>query len=55
MHVKGPYFGQAMWFHKFHHEDLPSAKKRYDEQIVRVFEVLNIILEGKQYLVGEKL
>ena len=55
MYVQGPYFGQAMWFRKFHHEDLPSARKRYEEQIVRVFEVLDKILEGKQYLVGEKL
>ncbi|KAJ6447061.1 glutathione S-transferase/chloride channel [Purpureocillium lavendulum] len=54
MSGQGPYFGQAVWFRKFHPEDLPSAKKRYDEQTVRVFEVLNRILEGKTYLVGEK-
>jgi len=55
MSGQGPYFGQAVWFRKFHPEDVASAKKRYDEQTVRVFEVLNTILEGKQYLVGEKL
>lgn len=44
-----------MWFRKYHSEDVPSAKKRYDEQMVRVFQVLDTILEGKQYLVGEKL
>ncbi|UNI13515.1 Glutathione transferase [Purpureocillium takamizusanense] len=54
MSGQGPYFGQAVWFRKFHPEDLPSAKKRYDEQVVRVFGVLDAILEGKQYLVGDK-
>lgn len=53
--LQGPYFGQHVWFRKFHPEDLPSAKKRYDEQTTRVFEVLNGILEGKEYLVGGKL
>jgi glutathione S-transferase len=52
--LQGPYFGQHAWFHKFHPEDLPSAKKRYDEQVLRVLEVLNRILEGKEYLVGNK-
>jgi glutathione S-transferase len=52
---QGPYFGQQFWFYNFHSEDVPSAKKRYDEQILRVYEVLNGILEGKEYLVGGKL
>lgn len=51
---QGPYFGQTVWFRKFHPEDLPSAKKRYDEQMVRVVEVLDNILKGKTYLVGDK-
>ncbi|KAK9434595.1 glutathione S-transferase-like protein OpS6 [Metarhizium brunneum] len=55
MSGQGPYFGQAVWFHKSHHEDLPSAKTSYDEQIMRVFDVLNTILEGRHYLLGEKL
>lgn len=54
MSGQGPYFGQAVWFRKYHPEDVPSAKKRYDDQTLRVFEVLNSILEGKTYLVGEK-
>ncbi|PHH90249.1 hypothetical protein CDD83_4157 [Cordyceps sp. RAO-2017] len=54
MSGQGPYFGQAIWFRKFHHEDVPSAKQRYEEQTVRVFDVLNTILKGKTYLVGEK-
>lgn len=54
MSGQGPYFGQTVWFRKFHPEPLPSAKKRYDEQLVRVVEVLDGILKGKTYLVGEK-
>lgn len=55
MSGQGPYFGQAMWFHLYHSEDLPSAKSRYEDQAMRVFEVLNNILEGKEYLVGGKV
>lgn len=54
MSGQGPYFGQAVWFNKFHKEDVLSAKQRYEEQTVRVFEVLNKILDGKEYLVGNK-
>ncbi|CAG9940307.1 unnamed protein product [Clonostachys rosea f. rosea IK726] len=53
MSGQGPYYGQAMWFHK-HDEDIPVAKQRYHEQIVRVVEVLDNILKGKEYLVGDK-
>jgi len=51
---QGPYFGQTTWFRKFHGEQVESAKKRYDEQLVRVVEVLDNVLKGKTYLVGEK-
>ncbi|KAG7145568.1 Glutathione S-transferase-like protein gedE like [Verticillium longisporum] len=51
---QGPYFGQAVWFAKYHPEDLPSAKERYVEQTVRVLSVLDKLLEGKEYLVGNK-
>ncbi|KAK7218483.1 hypothetical protein V2G26_006486 [Clonostachys chloroleuca] len=51
----GPYFGQAVWFHRFHPEDVPSAKTRYEEQITRVLEVLDNILKDKEYLVADKL
>lgn len=54
MSGQGPYFGQTTWFRHFHPEKLESAKKRYDEQLVRVVGVLNNILAGKQYLVGDK-
>ncbi len=51
---QGPYYGQAAWFSKFHHEKLPSAIKRYQDQVARVFYVLNLALEGKEHLVGDK-
>ncbi|KAH8735990.1 glutathione S-transferase [Ilyonectria robusta] len=54
MSGQGPYFGQTAWFHFFHPEDVPSAKERYKEQAVRVVQVLDKILEGKEYLVGDK-
>ncbi|KAK2596762.1 hypothetical protein QQS21_006157 [Conoideocrella luteorostrata] len=54
MSGQGPYFGQHIWFHNYHSDDVPSAKKRYDEQTLRVFGVLNAILEGREYLVGDK-
>ena len=37
---QGPYFGQASWFKKFHHEKLPSAIDRYFREIDRVNGVL---------------
>lgn len=52
---QGPYFGQAAWFYKFHSEQVESAKQRYTDQITRVFGVLDKALQGKQYLVGDKL
>lgn len=54
MSGQGPYFGQTTWFRHFHPEQVESAKKRYDEQLVRVIGVLDKILTGKQYLVGDK-
>ncbi|CAH0051810.1 unnamed protein product [Clonostachys solani] len=54
MSGQGPYYGQSMWFHKAP-EDIPLAKNRYNEQIVRVIEVLDNILKDKNYLVNNKL
>lgn len=51
---QGPYFGQTTWFRKFHPEKVPSARQRYDEQLVRVVGVLDRILQGKTWLVGDK-
>ncbi|OJD18235.1 hypothetical protein AJ78_01735 [Emergomyces pasteurianus Ep9510] len=51
---QGPYFGQAGWFTVLHHEKIPSAIERYQNQVRRVLGVLNIALEGRQWLVGDK-
>ncbi|KAI8663347.1 hypothetical protein NCS57_00935300 [Fusarium keratoplasticum] len=53
MSGQGPYFGQAVWFHRCP-DDIPIAKQRYIEQTVRVFEVLETILKDREYLVGDK-
>jgi glutathione S-transferase len=37
---QGPYYGQAAWFKKFHHEQLPSALERYNKEVNRVTGVL---------------
>lgn len=49
---QGPYFGQAVWFTKYHPERLPSAAERYVNEIRRVTGVVDKALEGKEYLVG---
>jgi glutathione S-transferase len=38
---QGPYYGQASWFKKFHHELLPSALERYLGEMKRVSAVLD--------------
>ncbi|KAL6862771.1 hypothetical protein ACO1O0_003009 [Amphichorda felina] len=55
MSGQGPYFGQFVWFSVYHQESFPSAKARYEKEIVRVVGVLNDILKGKEYLVGGKV
>lgn len=55
MSGQGPYFGQAVWFLKFHPETVVSAQERYINEIKRVTAVLESILKGKQFLVGGKL
>ncbi|BAE65615.1 glutathione S-transferase [Aspergillus flavus] len=54
MSGQGPYFGQAGWFNVLHHERIPSAIERYNDQVKRFLEVLNTCLEGKAWLVGDK-
>lgn len=54
MSGQGPYFGQAVWFTRYHPEQLESARVRYVNEIRRVSDVLNRALEGKEYLVGGK-
>jgi len=51
---QGPYFGQAQWFQKFHPEHLPSAIKRYEDEIKRIFNVLETVLSKQDWLVGDK-
>lgn len=52
-----PYFGQSAWFQFFHREKIPSAVERYNNEIKRVFGVLESALskEPSGYLVGGKL
>lgn len=54
MSGQGPYYGQAVWFYR-QTEDIPTAKQRYIEQVLRVFGVLDNILKDREYLVGGKL
>jgi glutathione S-transferase len=54
MSGQGPYFGQAIWFAFLHHEKIPSAQKRYIDEIRRVSGVVNTHLETREWLVGHK-
>ncbi|KAJ5638308.1 Glutathione S-transferase-like protein OpS6 [Penicillium lividum] len=51
---QGPYFGQAVWFTRFHSEQLESAKERYYKEIRRVSGVMDKFLADKEYLVAGK-
>ncbi|KAK7752234.1 Transcriptional regulator ure2 [Diatrype stigma] len=55
MSGQGPYFGQAGWFTVLHQEKLPSAIERYRAEIKRILGVLEKRLEGRQWLVGDKM
>ncbi|KAI0336813.1 glutathione S-transferase C-terminal-like protein [Cubamyces sp. BRFM 1775] len=52
---QGPYFGQAVWFMRYHPEKIPSAIERYQKEILRVFGVLESVLSKQEWLVGGKL
>ena len=61
---QGPYYGQAVWFKRYHPEQLPSAFERYVKEIDRVSGVLDKYLaQQKQehggsdgpWLVGNKM
>lgn len=54
MSGQGLFFGQALYFTRFHPEKVQSAVDRYVKEVYRVSGVLNMVLEGKQYLVGGK-
>ncbi|RYP83973.1 hypothetical protein DL770_005275 [Monosporascus sp. CRB-9-2] len=51
---QGPYYGQAIWFSVYHPEKLPSAIKRYVDEMLRVTGVLEKALEKGDWLVGDK-
>ena len=59
---QGPYYGQAVWFTKFHGEKVPSAVERYTKEINRVTGVLEGHLAAQKvasgndgpWLVGDK-
>ena len=60
MSGQGPYFGQFVWFGKYHSEKIPSAIERYGKEIERVTMVIDSHLaarpEGSQHcLVGDKV
>lgn len=50
---QGPYFGQAAWFNVLHSEKVPSAIARYNAELKRILGVLELSLEGKEWLVGD--
>lgn len=45
----------AMFFTLAHTAILPTVQRRYRAEIRRVIGVLDVALEGKQYLVGDKV
>ncbi|OQE10584.1 hypothetical protein PENFLA_c088G01740 [Penicillium flavigenum] len=51
---QGPYFGQAVWFKIHHPERIQSAVDRYLHEILRVLQVLDNALQGRNYLVDDK-
>ncbi|EIW61859.1 glutathione S-transferase C-terminal-like protein [Trametes versicolor FP-101664 SS1] len=48
----GPMQGQANHFNKYAPESIPYAKKRYTEETKRLYGVLEIRLQDRDYLVG---
>ena len=55
MSGQGPYFGQISWFNVLHSEKIQSAIDRYQNELKRVLSVLEGLLEGKEWLVGDKI
>ncbi|KAF2829923.1 glutathione S-transferas-like protein [Ophiobolus disseminans] len=45
---QGPYYGQAVWFTKYHPEQIQSAKDRYYNEIKRVTAVLEAHLKTQE-------
>jgi GST-like protein len=49
----GPMVGQSVSFQRYIPEDVPYAKKRYQNESRRLFEVLDRQLEGRDYVCGD--
>lgn len=45
----------GVWFSHMHLDRLPSAISRYRNEVRHILGVLNTALEGKKYLVGDKV
>lgn len=45
---QGPYYGQAVWFSKFHAEKIPSAAERYYREMERLTGVLEMHLKAQK-------
>lgn len=52
---QGLYYGQAVWFKRYHAERVDSAVQRYVNEIKRVSKVLDKWLEDKEWLVGDRM
>ncbi|KAK7966228.1 uncharacterized protein PG986_000505 [Apiospora aurea] len=55
MSGQGPYYGTAAWFVNLHPERVPTAIDRYTKQVTRVLGVLEGWLDGRKWLVGDKM
>lgn len=49
----GPMAGQANHFLSYAPQDIPYAKKRYGDEVNRLFGVMNRRLEGRKFLAGQ--
>lgn len=57
MSGQGPYFGQAVWFTKYHPEKVQSAQDRYRNEVARVVSVIDrhLARQNIEYLAGDEL
>ncbi|KHN97233.1 glutathione-s-transferase theta, gst [Metarhizium album ARSEF 1941] len=57
MSGQGPYFGQLIWFSRYHPEKIQSAVDRYASEVRRVTGVIDAHLKKHKtaYLVGDKV
>ncbi|KAI1128156.1 glutathione S-transferase [Nemania abortiva] len=55
MSLQGPFFHQAGWFNFLHKEKIPSVQDRFNNECKRQLAVLDKVLQGRDWLVGEKM